>query len=71
MAQRTNTDTGSPSGNKPAQGTGIPTQINDDNMSNDQQLTDAYTHDDEDLKEHVREMHPNRNTRKSSDDSNR
>lgn len=43
------------------QGTGIPTIVNDENMANDERLTNEYTRDDEDLKESVREMHPNRN----------
>lgn len=69
MAQRTNTDTGKPSGNKPAQGTGIPTKVNDENSANDERLTDAYTRDDEELGEGVRELHPNRNVNKT--DANR
>lgn len=43
MAQKTNTDTGRPSGNKPMQGTGIPTKIDDENMPADERLTNGYT----------------------------
>lgn len=65
MAQRTNTDTGKPAGGgHAAQGTDVPTKVNDENMPNDQRLSDEYTRDEEGLKEGVREMHPNRNTDK-------
>lgn len=65
MAQRTNTDTGKPAGGgHAAQGTGVPTKINDGNMPNDQRLSEEYTRDEEDIKEGVREMHPNRNVDK-------
>jgi hypothetical protein len=64
MAQRTNTDKGQPSGNKPSQGTGIPSKVNDENMPNDERLTTDYTVDDEEVKESVRELHPNRNVDK-------
>jgi hypothetical protein len=66
MAQRTNTDTGKPSGvDKPMSGTGVPTVINDENMPNDERLSQEYTRDEEGLKEGVREMHPNRNVDKT------
>jgi hypothetical protein len=65
MAKRSNTDTGKPSGiDKPMEGTGIPTKVNDDNMENDERLSDEYTRDEEDVTEGVREMHPNRNVGK-------
>ena len=64
MAQRTNTDTGKPSGSKPMQGTGIPTKVNDENTPNDERLTKEYTRDDEDVTEGTRERHPNRNVDK-------
>jgi hypothetical protein len=65
MAQRTNTDTGKPAGGgHPAQGTGVPTKINDENMANDQRLSEEYTRDEEEVKESVREMNPNRNVDK-------
>ena len=65
MAKRSNTDTGKPSGvDKPMQGTGVPTKVNDENMPNDERLSEDYTRDEEGLKEHVREMHPNRNVNK-------
>ncbi|RYZ27011.1 MAG: hypothetical protein EOO10_13960 [Chitinophagaceae bacterium] len=66
MAQRTNTDTGKPSGvDKASGGTGVPTVVNDENMSNDERLSQEYTRDEEGLKEGVREMHPNRNVAKN------
>lgn len=65
MAQRTNTDTGKPAGGgQPMTGTGIPTKVNDENMPNDQRLSDEYTRDEQELKEGVRQMNPNRNTDK-------
>ncbi|HVF96577.1 MAG TPA: hypothetical protein VM871_04620 [Flavisolibacter sp.] len=67
MAQITNTDEGRPTGNRPLQGTGIPTKVNDANMPNDERLTEAYTRDDEEVKENVREMNPNRNTDKGKE----
>ena len=66
MAQRTNTDTGKPSGvGKASGGTGIPTVVNDDNMQNDERLSQEYTRDEEGLTEGVRQMHPNRNVDKT------
>ena len=65
MAQRTNTDTGKPSGtNKSSEGTGIPTVVNDENMQQDERLSEEYTRDEEDVTEGVRELHPNRNVNK-------
>ncbi len=65
MAQRTNTDTGKPSGvDKQESGTGIPSKISDSNMQNDEDLTDRYTNDDESIAEGVRTLHSNRNTDK-------
>lgn len=64
MAQRTNTDTGKPSGNRPMDGTGIPAQIHDGNRGTDERLTEEYTDDDNGLQEGVRELHPNRNPNK-------
>ena len=62
MAKDTNTDTGKPSGvNKPMEGTGVPTVVNDENGPNDQRLTDEYTNDDSEINEGTRTMHPNRN----------
>ena len=64
MATRTNTDKGQPSGNTPMKGTGVPQQISDDKMPQDEKLTDQYTNDDEDLADGVRKLHPNRNVDK-------
>lgn len=64
MAQRTNTDKGQPAGDKPMQGTGIPTNVSDENRQNNERLTADYTRDDEDVADGVRELHPNRNVDK-------
>ncbi len=66
MSKQSNTDTGQPSGNRPGQdaGTGVPQQINDDNMPLDEQMTNEYTDNDEDIKDSVRTLHPNRNVDK-------
>ena len=65
MAQRSNTDTGKPAGaGKSSDGTGIPTVVNDDNMQNDERLSQDYTNDEEGLRDGIREMHPNRNVNK-------
>jgi hypothetical protein len=65
MAKDSNTSTGKPSGvNKPMQGTGVPTVINDENKANDQRLTEGYTDDDNEVNEGTRIGHPNRNTDK-------
>jgi hypothetical protein len=67
MAKRSNTDAGQPAGGaQPMQGTGVPTKVNDDNMANDQRLSEEYTRDEEGLTEGVREMHPNRNVDKGN-----
>jgi len=63
MSKQSNTDKGQPSGNIPAQGTGIPSKINDENMPQDERTTSKYTND-EDIKESVRTLHPNRNVDK-------
>ncbi|HEU4904178.1 MAG TPA: hypothetical protein VFT06_15335 [Flavisolibacter sp.] len=65
MAKRSNTDKGQPSGNKPAQGTGIPQQVNDERQSQDERMTNEYTTDEEDINDSVRTLHPNRNVDKS------
>lgn len=67
MSKQTNTDTGQPSGNKPDQGmgTGVPQQINDDNMPQDEHMTTEYTDDDQEIKESVRTLHLNRNVDKN------
>jgi hypothetical protein len=64
MSKQSNTDKGQPSGNIPLQGTGIPQQINDENMPQDERMTNEYTNDDEDIKDSVRTLHPNRNVDK-------
>ena len=67
MAQRSNTDKGKPSGvDKPMEGTGIPTKINDENRPNDQRLTEDYTADENEIADGVRTMHPNRNEDKDN-----
>lgn len=68
MAKRTNTDTGRPAGNKPAQGTGIPTKITDNTRAEDQRVSDTYTADEERISGSVPQRHPNRNTRKGKED---
>jgi len=65
MAQKTNSDKGRPSGNKPMSGT-APTKVNDGNRPDDERLTKDYTYDDEELNESVRERHPNRNVDKGA-----
>lgn len=64
MAKTTNTDKGQPSGNRPSEGTGIPSKINAENMPNDERLTDQYTDNEEDISDNVRTLHPNRNVDK-------
>jgi hypothetical protein len=68
MSKQSNTDTGKPSGNKPAQGTGIPQQVNDEKRSQDERMTNDYTTDDEDIRDSVRTLHPNRNVNKGNQD---
>ncbi|MDB5252228.1 MAG: hypothetical protein JWP27_1397 [Flaviaesturariibacter sp.] len=58
---------GQPSGtNKVESGTGIPTRTEPENASNDRDLTERYTDDDQALSDNVRTNHPNRNTSKDS-----
>jgi len=65
MSKQTSTDTGKPSGgNEPMQGTGVPSKVNDENMPNDQRLTDEYTNEDGEIADGVRTMNPNRNVDK-------
>lgn len=67
MAKKTNTDKGRPSGNKPAQGTGIPQVINDESRSQDERLTERYTNNDREIAESVRTANPNRNVNKGEE----
>lgn len=58
-------DNGQPSGaNKNDQGTGIPAGKLNDDLQRDQELTDRYTADDQDIAGSVRTNNSNRNTDK-------
>jgi hypothetical protein len=55
-------DNGSPGGaNKNDQGTGIPADKYTEDMQQDQELSDKYTKDEEEVADHVRQNNPNRN----------
>lgn len=55
-------DKGHPSGvNKPKTGTGIPTNISTEKMKRDDELTEKYTDDENDIADNVHTRHPNRN----------
>lgn len=71
MAKKTNTDTGKPSGNKPADGTGIPQVVNDESMPQDERMTERYTNNDKEIIESVRRANPNRNVNKDEDSDTR
>ena len=64
MAQKTNTDKGRPTGNKPIGGTGVPANISAERLQQDERLTDQYTNEDRGLSEGIHAMHPNRNLNK-------
>jgi len=68
MSKQSNTDAGKPAGSQPAQGTGIPQRINDGNMEKDEELTQKYTDDEQEVKDFVRTGHPNRNVGKGEND---
>lgn len=68
MSKHSNTDTGRPSGSKPAEGTGIPQTINDEKMPQDERMTEQYTNNDEEIKETIRTGNPNRNPDKNESD---
>lgn len=56
---------GQPSGtNKTESNTGIPSQIVPGKMGRNQEMTDKYTQDDQNIADNVRTEHPNRNTSK-------
>lgn len=56
---------GQPSGsNKGDGGTGIPQKVNPDHLSEDQNLSEKYTKDENKIAENVHIGHPNRNTDK-------
>ena len=58
-------DNGSPGGaNKNDQGTGIPADKYTEDMQQDQELSDKYTKDEEEVADHVRQNNPNRNVDK-------
>jgi hypothetical protein len=59
-------DKGSPAGaNKNDSGTGLPTEKFVEDPQRDQELTDKYTDDDQDIADHVRQNNPNRNVDKT------
>ena len=59
-------DKGSPAGaNKNDEGTGVPTGKNVDDMQRDQELTEKYTDDNQDIADSVRTNNPNRNVDKT------
>jgi hypothetical protein len=61
---------GQPTGtNKVESGTGIPTRMEPDNRTNDQDKTERYTDDEQSVTDNVRVNHPNRNTDKASGNS--
>lgn len=65
MAKDTNTDTGKPSGvNKPEPRTGTPSQVSDDNRTNDERLTEKYTDGEGGISDGTHTMNPNRNVDK-------
>jgi hypothetical protein len=56
---------GHPSGvNKSDDGTGVPGGKFVEDIQQDQELTDKYTNNDEQVADHVRQNNPNRNTDK-------
>ncbi|MDQ3278071.1 MAG: hypothetical protein M3Q06_07080 [Bacteroidota bacterium] len=58
-------DKGSPAGaNKNDSGTGVPTDKFVNKPHQDQELTDKYTEDEQDIADSVRQNNPNRNTSK-------
>ncbi len=60
-------DKGQPSAtNKSEEGTGTPARVAQEDLRYDQNMTEKYTDDDENVADHVREMHPNRNTDKDN-----
>ena len=58
-------DNGSPGGaNKNDQGTGIPADKYTEDMQRDQELSDKYTKDEDEVADQVRQNNPNRNVDK-------
>jgi hypothetical protein len=58
-------DKGSPAGaNKSDKGTGVPADKFTEDLQRDQELTEKYTNDDQDVADHVRQNNPNRNVDK-------
>jgi hypothetical protein len=55
-------DTGKPSGINKSEGIGTPSKAG--NEEQDRKISEKYTNDENELKESVRERHPNRNTDK-------
>jgi len=56
---------GMPSGrNKPGEGTGVPSKINNDDEQLDNRITNQYTDDDKQVAEQVPLRHRNRNVNK-------
>jgi len=47
--------------------TGIPTKMHPEDMPMQQDMTEKYTEDDNDLADHVRTNNPNRNTQKDTE----
>ena len=59
------TDKGQPSGtNKSANQTGIPSDASPEKMQQNQDQSEKYTNEENEIKDNVRVGHPNRNTDK-------
>ncbi|HVG42748.1 MAG TPA: hypothetical protein VM888_14145 [Chitinophagaceae bacterium] len=59
-----NNQNGKPSDRQGEQNTGKPSKLGPDDLQQNEQMTDKYTNDDQDIKEGIRTNNPNRNTEK-------
>jgi hypothetical protein len=59
-----NNQNGKPSDRQGEQNTGIPSKLGPYDLQQNEQMTDKYTNDDQDIKEGIRTNNPNRNTEK-------
>ncbi len=52
---------------KEQQQTGLPTKMRPEDMEMQNEMTEKYTDDDNDIADHVRVTHPNRNVNKDTE----
>lgn len=61
---------GQPSGSNKSEGTGVPSNTDNEDLRQDDEITEKYTEDDSSVAENIRQNHPNRNVSKDEATNN-